>query len=70
MADVLRHRAASLGLAGEMAAILGPVPAFFGRIRGFYRWQILLRTPDPPAFLRGIDVPFGWRLDIDPASVL
>lgn len=70
MADVLRHRAATLGLAAAETSILGPVPAFFARIRGYYRWQILLRTPDPPAFLRGIDVPFGWRLDIDPASVL
>ena len=70
MADVLRHRAAALGLPGELAAILGPMPAFFARTRGYYRWQILLRTPDPPAFLRGIDVPFGWRLDIDPVSLL
>jgi primosomal protein N' (replication factor Y) len=70
MADVLRHRAATLGLPSELAVILGPMPAFFARTRGYYRWQILLRTPDPPAFLRGIDVPFGWRLDIDPVSLL
>jgi primosomal protein N' (replication factor Y) len=70
MADVLRHRVAVLGMPKELATILGPMPAFFGRIRGFYRWQIVLRTPDPPAFLRGVDIPFGWRLDIDPVSML
>jgi len=70
MAEVLRHRAATLGLPPAVTTILGPVPAFFGRVRGYYRWQVLVRTPDPPAFLRGIDTPFGWRLDIDPASVL
>jgi primosomal protein N' (replication factor Y) len=70
MADVLRHRVTVLGMPKELATILGPMPAFFGRIRGFYRWQIVLRTPDPPAFLRGVDIPFGWRLDIDPVSML
>ncbi len=67
---MLRYRADEMGLAGESIGIFGPVPAFFARYRGYYRWQILIRTPDPAALLRGITIPFGWRVDIDPASVL
>jgi primosomal protein N' (replication factor Y) len=44
MAAVLRHRVAALRLPAELAVILGPMPAFFGRVRGYYRWQVLLRT--------------------------
>nr|HMN28357.1 hypothetical protein [Caldilineaceae bacterium] len=67
---VLRQRVDSLGLAGEAVAILGPAPAFFARSRGHYRWQLLLRAPDPAAILRGLPIPFGWRIDIDPMTVL
>jgi primosomal protein N' (replication factor Y) len=49
--------------------IIGPVPCFFGRQNGLYRWQIILRGPDPPAVLR--ERPLGdWRLEIDPVSLL
>ncbi len=49
--------------------IIGPVPCFFGRQNGLYRWQIVLRGPRPAAVLRGR--PLGeWRLEIDPVSLL
>ncbi|MCB0115761.1 MAG: hypothetical protein KDD84_16790, partial [Caldilineaceae bacterium] len=70
MAAVLRHRAETLGLLGEQVEVLGPAPAFFARFRGYYRWQIRVRAPDPSAFLRGLDIPFGWRVDVDPMSLL
>lgn len=70
MAAVVRQRLASLGLEGEGAALLGPAPAFFERYRGYYRWQLLLRAPDPAAVLRGLEIPFGWRIDVDPLSTL
>ena len=50
--------------------LIGPAPAFFARLRGYYRWHILLRHADPPAFLRSVGIPPGWRVDIDPVSVL
>jgi primosomal protein N' (replication factor Y) len=50
--------------------LLGPAPPFFTRIRGRYRWQILLRHPDPPAFLGAVDIPPGWHVEIDPVDVL
>jgi primosomal protein N' (replication factor Y) (superfamily II helicase) len=70
MAVQLRGRVESMGLAGEAIAILGPAPAYFARRRSFYRWQILLRAPNPAEILRRVDIPFGWRVDIDPMTIL
>ena len=50
--------------------LIGPAPAFYQRLHGRYRWHILLRHRDPPAFLRAADIPRGWRVDVDPVSVL
>jgi primosomal protein N' (replication factor Y) len=50
--------------------LIGPAPAFFARVRRNYRWHLLLRHLDPPAFLREIQIPPGWRVDIDPVDVL
>jgi primosomal protein N' (replication factor Y) (superfamily II helicase) len=50
--------------------LIGPAPAFFARVRGKYRWHLLLRHLDPPAFLRTVPIPPGWRVDIDPVDVL
>jgi primosomal protein N' (replication factor Y) (superfamily II helicase) len=66
----LQQRISALGVAGESITMLGPAPAFFARFRGFYRWQILLRAPDPAALLREVAIPFGWRVNIDPVSML
>jgi primosomal protein N' (replication factor Y) len=70
MAANLRYRLQSMGLEGKIANVLGPAPSFFARHRGYYRWQILLNAPDPASVLRGLAIPFGWRVDIDPVSML
>jgi primosomal protein N' (replication factor Y) len=49
--------------------LVGPVPCFFSRLGGLYRWQIVLRGPDPTSLLRGR--PFGdWRVEVNPPSLL
>jgi primosomal protein N' (replication factor Y) len=68
LAAELRRALAQSGL--PTTDVMGPAPAFFARLRGRYRWQILLRHVDPAAFLRTVDIPRGWRIDIDPVSVL
>lgn len=49
--------------------LVGPVPCFFSRLRGEYRWQIVLRGPNPVEVLQ--DQRFdGWRVEVDPVSLL
>ncbi len=49
--------------------MIGPAPCFFGKLRGLYRWQILLRGPDPVQVIKGMDLA-DWRVEVDPPSVL
>ncbi len=49
--------------------IVGPAPALMERLRGKYRWQMVVRGPDLHRLLRVVDAP-GWEIDIDPISVL
>ncbi len=70
MAVSLRRRAEELGVWGEGTELLGPAPAPYARYRGNYRWQIIVRAADPSIILRSIDIPFGWRIDVDPVSMM
>ncbi|HVN56613.1 MAG TPA: primosomal protein N' [Anaerolineaceae bacterium] len=49
--------------------MIGPVPCFFSQIHGQYRWQIVLRGPDPASLLRGRGLP-DWRIEVEPPSLL
>ena len=49
--------------------IIGPVPCFFSRLNGLYRWQIILRGPNPAGLLRGKNLG-DWRVEVDPSSLL
>ena len=49
--------------------ILGPMPAFPTRLRGRFRWHVILRGANPRALLDKIDVPKGWVVDIDPVAL-
>ncbi|MEE9198895.1 MAG: primosomal protein N', partial [Dehalococcoidia bacterium] len=68
MARVLRRERDSRG--APDTEVLGPVPCYVSRIRGRYRWQILIRAPDPVGFLEDIPIPDRWAVDIDPVTVL
>ncbi len=53
--------------------LVGPAPAFMERLRGAYRWQIILRGPDPRAVIAALPPEMlarGWSVDIDPLSSL
>ncbi|MBM3934949.1 MAG: primosomal protein N' [SAR202 cluster bacterium] len=50
-------------------AVLGPMPAFPSRIRGHFRWQIMLRGDYPRELLEKLPVPNGWTIDIDPVGL-
>jgi primosomal protein N' (replication factor Y) len=49
--------------------LIGPVPCFFTKLNGLYRWQIILRGPDPASLLRGKALA-DWRVEVDPVSLL
>jgi len=49
--------------------VIGPAPCFFSKSGGRYRWHVVLRGPDP-AELANIKLPSGWRLEVDPLSLL
>jgi primosomal protein N' (replication factor Y) len=58
-------------LALDQADIVGPAPALLERLRGHYRWHVILRAPDPLSILyklTGEDLPPGWSVDVDPTS--
>lgn len=79
-ADPLKAEAEAHKLAGRLKVrleaegrrqteMIGPVPCFFAKENGEYRWQIVLRGPDPASILR--DARFAdWRIEIDPISLL
>jgi primosomal protein N' (replication factor Y) len=68
LAEQLRGEIARLALADT--DLIGPAPCFFSQQRGEFRWQIVVRSPDPAALLRQMPPPLGWRLDIDPVDML
>ncbi len=46
--------------------MLGPTPAYPSRLRGRYRWHIVLRGPEPRRLLEKVTLPQSWTVDIDP----
>ncbi|HKZ51468.1 MAG TPA: primosomal protein N', partial [Dehalococcoidia bacterium] len=50
--------------------LIGPVPCYTHRLRGRYRWQIVLRGDEPERLLEQAAVPSGWQVDVDPVSLL
>ena len=67
MARYLRQRAEQLG---SDADVLGPAPCFIHKVRGRYRWQVLVRAGSVAPLLEGFNPGPGWTLDVDPLSVL
>ena len=49
--------------------LLGPTPAYPPRLRGRYRWHVVLRGVEPRLLLDKVAVPPGWVVDIDPVAL-
>jgi primosomal protein N' (replication factor Y) len=78
--DPERAEASANALAGQIQTwmreedrreteLVGPVPCFFSRIGGLYRWQFVLRGPDPASLLKGRALG-DWRVEVNPPSLL
>jgi primosomal protein N' (replication factor Y) len=67
----------------DRLSVIGPAACFLSRLRGKWRWHLVLRTEvltgakqDSPGetqlhdLLRRLVLPPGWRLDVDPLDML
>ena len=67
LADKLKVRLEAGGF--RQTELIGPVPCFFAKENGEFRWQIVLRGPDPAAVLKEIRLS-GWRVEVEPMDLL
>ena len=67
IADELKRRAAAEGRTD--VEVNGPAPGLPPRLRGNYRWRLLLRGRNLAEFLERTEFPNGSTVDIDPAHV-
>ena len=63
----LQRRSEISGLSG--IEIIGPTPAVPLRVRGMFRWQIVLKGAGPEQLLDEENVGDGWSIDVDPVSL-
>jgi primosomal protein N' (replication factor Y) len=66
--QVMIEEIASRGIAD--LSVIGPAPAFIHRLRGRFRWQLILRGAAPSAFLAQVLIPPAWTIDIDPTGLV
>ena len=67
-ARMLRQKAYSEGLTD--VELVGPAPGLPSRLRGRYRWHVVVRGRNLHRFLEGVSLPRGSIIDVDPAHVL
>ncbi len=67
-AGALRSAAYGQGLTD--IDLIGPAPAHPQRVRGRYRWHLIIRGRNPHALLGTVTIPKGWTVDVDPVTVL
>ena len=63
-----RQRAYAQGLTD--VEVVGPAPGIPSRLRGRYRWHLILRGRNLQNFLEGSSVPKGSTMDVDPVHLL
>lgn len=68
LAAALNEIRAQRGLPG--VDVIGPAPAFHARVRGRWRWQIVLRARDPGDLLSAATLKRGWLVDVDPVTLV
>ena len=67
-ARMLRQKAYAQGITS--IEVVGPAPGMPSRLRGRFRWHLVLRGPDLHQFLEGASFPPGTTVDVDPVHVL
>jgi primosomal protein N' (replication factor Y) len=64
VADRLARARQALGLWD--VSFIGPAPCYVQRLRGRYRWHLLLRGHAPQRLLQAVPLPTDWVIDVDP----
>ena len=68
MARELRQRVYAQGLTD--VDVVGPAPGIPSRLRGRYRWHLVVRGRELHRFLENLSFPRGCTVDVDPAHVM
>ncbi|MFN2111985.1 MAG: primosomal protein N' [Anaerolineales bacterium] len=50
--------------------LVGPTPPYFSKIRGEYRWQLLVKGPDPVKLIRDHHPGPDWIIEVNPPTIL
>jgi len=67
LAAIISDQIDSKGL--HQTDMIGLLPPYYARMHGLWRWQIILRGPNPEALLP--DLPLrDWQIEVDPPSLL
>lgn len=67
MAALLDDKINAMGL--KRTTIIGPVPCYYEKLAGQYRWQVVLRGPNPNVVLEGLDLR-DWWVEPNPPDLL
>ncbi len=67
LAALITDEIESKGL--RQTAVIGPLPAYYSRMHGLWRWQIILRGQNPEILLPNLPLR-GWQIEVDPPSLL
>lgn len=67
LAEIIRDEMQAAGL--HASSVIGPHPCFIPRLYGRYRYQLVLRGPNPAALLPTLPLR-GWTVEIDPPNLL
>ena len=68
IAKLLRDTAYGRGLVG--IDVVGPAPAHAQKVRGRYRWHLIIRGRSLHSLINEVTIPKGWTIDVDPVTVL
>lgn len=67
LAEALRAEISARGM--KQTSLIGPVPAYYRKIDSQFRWQIILRGPNPHPLLDSLPMR-GWLVQIEPSDLL
>jgi primosomal protein N' (replication factor Y) len=68
MAQRLRDEIAMRGL--SEIRLIGPAPAYIQRVRGRYRWNLVVQGTQPRVLLENIALGDTWTIDVNPVSLI